>query len=526
MIKDKFLSIDDFDLGGHHLLDWRHLDDIFHEDAKVGQALVYTKEGVTWSTLSSGEGGGDVEVDWEDITGKPSVYPPSSHTHPWDQVTGKPTFVNSVTAGRGMHVSSSTGTVTISTVMEDDLHEPTGFPNRTDTTMSFDDGTRTFTIEPVGDSFDVYVLGLKYTFTEAQTVAIDAADADGLWYFLFDGDGILTATLTFDADVAAHTALCAIAYWDETNDVALGLGEERHGVEMSGVTHAYLHLTRGTVVESGFGLGDINADASGNLDTSAQLSTANGIMWDEDIRLEITGVSVPAIVPVLYMEGTTGTWRRATPTTFPILPGVSGRAAYNELVGATWQQTDVSNTKFMLMHLIAVNRVETPFYVAIQGQNEYSSKANAQAGALTEIGSIITTGLPMPEFAVVGTIIIQTADSYSNTVQSRIVSTDEGDDYVSWLGASLTAGVGPSDHGSLTGLADADHPLTALQQSSAVTHNGILWNGTTWVANGVVRLDTSALHTDLVEINNPPVTTVVMVESSAGAQNYAQLDNL
>jgi hypothetical protein len=38
-----------------------------------------------WQTLPVGGGGGSVA--WADITGKPSTFPPSSHTHPSSQIT-------------------------------------------------------------------------------------------------------------------------------------------------------------------------------------------------------------------------------------------------------------------------------------------------------------------------------------------------------------------------------------------------------------------------------------------------------
>lgn len=36
-------------------------------------------------------GGGGGASSWDEITGKPSTFPPEAHTHGWDQVTGKPT---------------------------------------------------------------------------------------------------------------------------------------------------------------------------------------------------------------------------------------------------------------------------------------------------------------------------------------------------------------------------------------------------------------------------------------------------
>lgn len=47
------------------------------------------------SDNSSGHMSGDTwilsNVMWENIVGKPSTYPPSSHTHAWSGITNKPT---------------------------------------------------------------------------------------------------------------------------------------------------------------------------------------------------------------------------------------------------------------------------------------------------------------------------------------------------------------------------------------------------------------------------------------------------
>ena len=159
MIKDKFISIDDFDLGGHHLLDWRHLDDIPHSNAVVGQVIGYTSEGVTWTTTTLVAA---ASVAWDNVTGKPDTYPPGAHTHPWDQVTGKPTFVNSVSSGTGINLSTTTGNVTITCdltwseladkpdlVLSADWNQ-VGFVTRDDSTLSWVNGTRTFTIATMG----------------------------------------------------------------------------------------------------------------------------------------------------------------------------------------------------------------------------------------------------------------------------------------------------------------------------------------------------------------------------------------
>jgi len=66
--------------------------------------------------------------------------------------------------------------------------EPSGFPNQTDSTMTFTDGTRTFSIQPVGDDFYYYIAGEKFTST-GDTVVID--NTEGIHVIYYDG-----ATLT------------------------------------------------------------------------------------------------------------------------------------------------------------------------------------------------------------------------------------------------------------------------------------------------------------------------------------------
>ena len=133
MINGKFFAIDDFDVAGHHILNWIWLQDIPVGDSTEGQVIANVSGVATWATLTSS---GIVSVDWDDITNKPAVFPPEDHTHPWDEVTGKPTFVNSITAGIGIEISAQTGTVQITNEAVSATGEPNGFPNLTDSSMT------------------------------------------------------------------------------------------------------------------------------------------------------------------------------------------------------------------------------------------------------------------------------------------------------------------------------------------------------------------------------------------------------
>jgi len=75
-----------------------------------------------------------------------------------------------------------------------EVTEGTGFVDPANSTLSFDDGTRIFSITPVGDSFVFWAFGTRFEKTEADTVQID--DVDALWYISYNSSGVLVASQT------------------------------------------------------------------------------------------------------------------------------------------------------------------------------------------------------------------------------------------------------------------------------------------------------------------------------------------
>lgn len=337
--------------------------------------------------------------------------------------------------------------------------EPTGFADTNqDTTLTWTDGTRTFEIDPSGADYDIWHLGAKTTISANKSIVIP--DVEGMHHIYFDAAGALQSTTTFAESLLNEYVYVANLYWDATNNEAVGIGDERHGL-MPWQTHILVHDRWGTHLESGLGIGDILADQSGALDTHAECSVASGSIKDEDIRLALAGLAAPAGIPVIYKTGAAGEWRKAAVDTAPLLTTGTGRAAWNEYTGGAWQQTEAGVGKFVLMHLFASNDPRAGHQVvAIQGENVYNTKAGAREGANTEIGTLTTGVLPMQEFVALGTIIYQTG-SYTNTWKSRIVTTDAGEDYVDWRSAELSPGTAPSSHPNLTNIEPDDHHAEA-----------------------------------------------------------------
>jgi hypothetical protein len=362
-----------------------------------------------------------------------------------------------------------------------------GFVDRAESTISFDEGTRTFTITPVG-SFTYFHNSMAYTKSAPENIVIP--DLEGLHFIYYDGE-TLSQTQAFTPEIITLYAFVAAIYWDATNNEVIVLGEERHGNVMDSQTHVYNHNTLGARYDSGFALGNMDTDGNGNDATAAQLAVSDGILWDEDIEHVVTDgspqeLSLIAELPVYYLDGASAYWRKVAATQYPIATTGSGRAAYNEWTGAVWQVTEVGSNNFVLTHILATNNVPEPVIV-IMGQAEYSTLNEAREGALVELKALSFGNLASlsPEFLPLATVIWETRNTYSNAVKSRIRSAD-GADYIDWRSArgGGVVGAAVSDHGTLTGLTDPeDHPQylrregnTALPTSSAGLSSGDLWN--------------------------------------------------
>jgi hypothetical protein len=335
--------------------------------------------------------------------------------------------------------------------------EPTGFPNRTDSTLSFDDLSRTFTIAPAVDEFDIFIDGEKTTFDTSQSVAI--TDTEGLWFIYFDSAGVLTSSQvawTFGSSLV----FVAIAYWDATNKTAILLGEERHGHVMSWAEHKYLHYEKGAQWISGF-TPALSVDGDGSLDVHCEMqSISAGTFFDEDI--DHTPVE-QSTYEMWYKDGASANWRREAASA--ALVSITGsRPDYNEFTGGAWQRTEVGNNRFTLTHIFATNRPDgTTNTILVMGEGAYISKSVAQDAATTEIANLTAGELPTPEFVAIATVIVGVKSSYGNSYDAIIISTEDGNDFVDWR-ENERQGVGGSNnhHGNLSGLGENDHPQYLL----------------------------------------------------------------
>lgn len=318
-----------------------------------------------------------------------------------------------------------------------DMQEPNGFINRTDSIISFDHTTRTFSIAPAVSSYSIYTQSEKQTISTIKTSTIP--NTTGTYFFYIDGTGTLSYLTTFNTNLLTSYAYCAIVYWDATGTGAeriVTFGDERHGITMDGKTHAYLHTTRGAAFGNGCGLTNFTINA-GNNNADAQFAASAGLIWDEDIRFDILAQTQ---FPVLYRSGTG--WKKKSATAFPLIyNGTAGyvgtRIAYNLNTSGNWSLAEVQNNKFMLIHIFATNDINNSF-ICILGEAEYNDKASARAAASTELQSI--SGLPVTEFVAIGSIVYEASNSYTNTPKARVVNVNS-ENYVDYRLQNIRLGV-------------------------------------------------------------------------------------
>lgn len=296
------------------------------------------------------------------------------------------------------------------------MNAPHRFPNRTETTISFNNSQRRFTIAPTGSSYRVFIRGSLFV---KQGEFVDITDTEGTWFFYFNASGVLTASQTV-WDLQQHVPI-AFIYWNAASDVALLLGDERHGTVMDSMTHELLHKTVGMRYVSGLGLVATVGDGSQN--PHAQVTLYDGQCYDEDLVANIVDGSPQelnpiAYIPIFYLDGASPNWRKKTANAFPLYEGTN-RIRYNLDTAGTWSQPDApTNGNYVAMYLFATNDVNTPV-IAILGQR-YDTTLNG-ARDNNKLENLVFPSVPFQEIKALWRIILQTSAAYGNTPKARFI---------------------------------------------------------------------------------------------------------
>ena len=358
--------------------------------------------------------------------------------------------------------------------VEDAEKEPTGFPNRTDSVISFDNLTRTFSIAPLAPAtyFDIFAKGRVFRFDSAQQITVP--DTEGIYFFYFETNGTLSYSNVFDISIITQKIYVSNIYWDAANNQAIILADERHGITLDGATHEYLHNLNGAVITGG-GAINFTVGGTGNSDSDAQITIGNTILRDEDIKISITNSASPvnpfeqildpiAEIPVFYRDGASGDWRKDVATQYPVKQGAA-RIQFNDPAGP-WTQVDTQEGYYVSMWVFATNNTSEPV-VAILGQKEHALLSDAQAQ--DSYDSLSFGIMPVQEFKALYRIIFQSSSAFTNAPNANVVDVRD----LRAAEDTQFAQVAPNDHGLLSGLADPDHAPTAVTTVGVTKDGGL-----------------------------------------------------
>lgn len=355
--------------------------------------------------------------------------------------------------------------------------EPSGFVNRTDSTISYTLNTRTITIS---GTYTYYYKGTKYTRTSV-TESVQHGTDTGVYFIYYNGatltcNPVNTAWAFSEVQVIAlyYNGTAATTLWDGPEAI---LFEERHGFTMDWVTHSHLHNSMGTIVKgAGFALNGTYAVATGT-GTLADVTYGvdSGTICDEDIDSVISQFNdnegVGNQYPVFYRTGSGTEWRWYV-NNIPLLSGTN--IYYNQNITGTWQFTEISNNnRFVNMYICAV-----PFhssssgnsfrFIWIMGQILHSSLAAAQAESFLTLD---LTGWPFTEVAPIWQIVMRRDAAYANdSGNSRIESTKK----IVGTQASIAITGSPTNHNNLSGRNDPNSHLAGAIATTTTNFDGML----------------------------------------------------
>lgn len=345
----------------------------------------------------------------------------------------------------------------------------TGFPNRVDTSLGWDDGTYTLTLTATSDT--IWIYGVPYvinTLTKQLSAPQEAASGT-YWFWLTESGGVVS----LNADTVHpgwDVCLVASVYWNTTTSKGV-LGDERHWMGRDKQVHEYLHETTGA--RYALGLTGTFADTT--------LEVTSGEFYDEDIE-HLCSADSPMTHPgtamtvckVLFHNGDADwDWDAASTTPYKVVGGGDNNLRYNN---GTALATAGLN-RYVNYWVFVTSDVDTPIHIAL-GTAEYVTLAGAREATLPALGELAT-----PEAKIIYKITYQnlvTGPDYIETTDYRSVSSLPTGNFV------------PTEHSTLTGLDHDDHAqywisgtLRTGDFSTSGDVTGDVVSGTTIISAGI-----------------------------------------
>jgi hypothetical protein len=316
-----------------------------------------------------------------------------------------------------------------------------------------------------GTYYSIYVEGIKHNITTKQVVELP--NQSGLQFIYHTSGGTLALDTVFSFDYFEDRPITATVYGNAVTQELVNFGDERHGIQMDGFTHRYLHFTQGTQYVSGMGLNGVSNGST------TYTSIDAGKAYDEDIY-----ISAPSQTDAPFIYRTGDAWTVLTDNT-DIAYVVGGNSQFNcdtayvnyGIAGVDYIPTgnyelrDVTGNDRMIMFFCLTNNKQFP-YVKILGQKVYNASGDARDDVGTAVNDLLLLGLPSPEFLPLYAIIVD-SDGEVDDISGEEVYIDLREAIIG--GSGSVSGIATT-HSNLLGRSDANsHPATAISYDNATS---------------------------------------------------------
>lgn len=330
------------------------------------------------------------------------------------------------------------------------VHRYHGFPQPYQVSLSYSAANRQITITPSGATFDIWVQGVRYVKTGAQ-VSTAHANSSGNYYIYYAADGTLT-TSTDPWDLTTVSPVAYIYYNASLVDALVLF--ELHTAERNTEWHLSQHYAIGTFVRSGLEISGYTLNSTAN--TAKTYAIASGIIVDEDIEYDVTGVADGGPYTILYRSGASD-WAWTTTDSYPFKIGTT-YIQYNQNNAGSYQLTELGNNTYMNYWVFATTALSANKQIFIvPSQTYHTSLVNAQAEAIT---SLSWGGLSLPEIAAIWKITYEAKSSYL-TVAGRVQMVEVV--RISATRSQISGNFSAGTHNALSGRDFADcHPASAI----------------------------------------------------------------
>jgi len=280
--------------------------------------------------------------------------------------------------------------------------EPTGFVNLTSSSLSYNNTTRTISINISGGNSDykVFVRGGVRTISNAKSISLPNLSG---WYFIYL-DGNLDILYSSNSPELDQNILLCLVYWNDIASDFTWISDERYTILIGNTLRKYLNYVVGYHYKSGCNIS--YSIGTGETDDEILTTLSPGVFLNEDSEVS---TSTKNSYKIVYGD----LWNPQN-SAYPVYS--SGGIHYDN----SGTLTLVPDNNYCVYWIVATND---------QIQSIYSVAGTQVSDDLEETlslnNNINLTPFKSDELKVLYKLVYQVNSSYNNTLKCRLVQVED-----------------------------------------------------------------------------------------------------